>query len=315
MKRTHKTIIGAFGLVLVAAMTFFAGGIETPEASAVSSATDTITVRVMGDVPKVNFSQPDKNILTTNILQNLKIDYENVESIELTMVYTDKDGGSQTVTLSDPSNPKFTPDDVAGDLVQNVNLGDYGYGTFVFTVKGIGVDGVADIDILTITFAPIIGDVQVDPETGEIIIDINYDPDVIKEGEVIVCIDGDAKCYTFKIPDDIIDGKVRIPTDGLEEGEHTVTVRIIAYDKDGNPIYDTHIENNNIKFETTDVPDTNDPDGGNTEVPNTGAPDTGGLLKKLNITKEDYLITGLIVFFVFGVVAFGIVAKSRKNKR
>ena len=33
------------------------------------------------------------------------------------------------------------------------------------------------------------------------------------------------------------------------------------------------------------------------------------------VSKEDYLVTGLIVFFVFGVVAFGIVARNRKNRR
>ena len=43
-------------------------------------------------------------------------------------------------------------------------------------------------------------------------------------------------------------------------------------------------------------------------------PDTGGLFQKLNISREDYLITGLIVFMVIGIVAFGVVARSRKTK-
>ncbi|MDO4526503.1 MAG: hypothetical protein Q4B87_00190 [Candidatus Saccharibacteria bacterium] len=44
-------------------------------------------------------------------------------------------------------------------------------------------------------------------------------------------------------------------------------------------------------------------------------PDTGGFFQGLNISREDYLITGLVVFLIIGVVAFGIVAKKKSNKK
>lgn len=44
-------------------------------------------------------------------------------------------------------------------------------------------------------------------------------------------------------------------------------------------------------------------------------PDTGGLFQGLNISREDYLITGAVVFAIIGIVAFGVVKKNRTNKR
>ena len=44
-------------------------------------------------------------------------------------------------------------------------------------------------------------------------------------------------------------------------------------------------------------------------------PDTGGLFQNLNISREDYLITGAVVFMIIGVVAFGIVKRNRSSKK
>ena len=49
------------------------------------------------------------------------------------------------------------------------------------------------------------------------------------------------------------------------------------------------------------------------EIPGTDVPDTGFFFQNLNLSKEDYLVTGLIVFFVLGIVAFSIVAKGSKR--
>ena len=43
-------------------------------------------------------------------------------------------------------------------------------------------------------------------------------------------------------------------------------------------------------------------------------PDTGGMFVGLNISKTDYLITGLIIFSVTAVLGFVFVAKGRGNK-
>lgn len=324
MKRAHKTIVGVFGLVLVVAMTFFAANIKIPETSAVSSTADSIVVRVVGSIPKINFVQPGKNIATTEPNQSFKIDYSNVESIELTLVYTNKDGVSRAFRLSDPNNPEYNPSETAGTLTQSINLDEYGNGTFVFTVKGTGSDKIVASDTLTIKYAPIVTNVEINPGTGEseigkpgdAIITIEHDDEEVsvEDSTVNICINGNEKCFKYDFKDIPQDGKIIIPSSELKPGD-TISVEVVAHDKNGNKIDEIFNENNHIEYEDTDVPNTNDPDEEETEIPNTGTPDTGGLFKKLNISKEDYLITGLIVFFVFGVVAFGIVAKKHKNKR
>ena len=44
-------------------------------------------------------------------------------------------------------------------------------------------------------------------------------------------------------------------------------------------------------------------------------PNTGGLFESLNISQSDYLITGLIIFFVVGVGGAIFIAKSKNYKR
>ena len=306
MKKTHKKAIGVFGLVLVAAMTFVAAGIKTPGASAVgASATDTITVRVIGDVPKVNFDDPGEKVDTVDPNQSFKIDYENVESIEVKLDYTNTAGVTTTFVLSDPSDPAYNPNFAPGSLVQNLKLSNYGVGTFLLSVKGLGHDGVTATDILTRKFSNIISNLEIGDD-GEVYANIEYNQEEVKSGEITVFVDGKDTGTRLKIPEDIQGGRVKIPLDDdLTAGEYTVSIGIVAYDADGNELPGIVIENNGVDIEIADIPDTNAPD----------SPDTGGLFRSLNISKEDYLITGLIVFFVFGIVAFGIVARNRKNRR
>ena len=58
MKKTHKKILGLFGLVLVVAVTVFAAFLPAPKTQAVdtTTVTDTISVRVVGSTPVVNLS-------------------------------------------------------------------------------------------------------------------------------------------------------------------------------------------------------------------------------------------------------------------
>ena len=48
------------------------------------------------------------------------------------------------------------------------------------------------------------------------------------------------------------------------------------------------------------------------EDPDIVVPDTGSFFKNLNISNEDYIITGLIIFFVFSIIGFGIVARKKR---
>ena len=112
-----------------------------------------------------------------------------------------------------------------------------------------------------------------------------YDP----EGNLI---------FTIPNGDTEVNGKgdLTIPMEGLESGDYT---GIIMYkNKDGRLVGNT--KTIRIKY-----------DAGKAII----VPDTGSFFQGLNISREDYLITGAVVFAVIGVVAFGVVARTRNNKK
>ena len=161
--------------------------------------------------------------------------------------------------------------------------------TVVTTLVKAGTDGHADIGIDTEidTVKTIVGDiydengglvrvVRADRETGTLYV---YDPN----GNLIDTIPNG---YSET-------GGLNIPFTGLPYGEYTVKVSFLnQYDKPVGDIYVYKV----LWYGRVPVPD------------------TGGLFQGLNISREDYLITGLVVFMVIGVVAFGVVAKSKRGK-
>lgn len=161
--------------------------------------------------------------------------------------------------------------------------------TVITTLIKTGTDGHGDVKIDTEidTVKTIIGDIYdangdlvrqviADRETGEVKV---YD----KDGNLIMTI-----------PDGYKDGSgITIPFAGLDWGDYTVKISFRnQYNK---PVGDIYV------YKVSWY--------GNVPVP-----DTGGFFQGLNISREDYLITGLAVFMIIGVVAFGIVARNKRNK-
>ena len=58
MKKTQKKAFGILGLLLVIVMTIFAAIIPGPGATALSSVTDVVEIRVVGTGPHVEFTNP-----------------------------------------------------------------------------------------------------------------------------------------------------------------------------------------------------------------------------------------------------------------
>ena len=210
MNKTHKKILGLAGLGLVAAVTTFAATVQVPGASAVSSVSDQIQVRVLSGDPEITItpSVPSGGE-TTDTAYSIKIFYNKVKSLTATLVNKAEDG---TVLWSGTILDKT---DLSGpdEMTLPIDLSNYnGYGTFTITVTGTSAEGVPVQKIVTVTF---------------------------KEGG------------SGPSPDD--DGKIVVP-------------------------------------------------------------DTGGSATGLNISREDYLITGLIVFATLGVLAFWLVKRKKNNR-
>ena len=303
MKTTHKKVLGFLGLILVVATTVFAATLPSPGASAaITSVVDNISVRVVGSVPDINITDIENGEITTSPSQSFSVSYENVDTITVTLQYTDENGDIHTYVLD-----TLTPDYYPGVKNYTVDLGeaDYGYGEYLLVVKGVGYDGVYDEDTIAFSYYPVYAEATEDEDTGNYIVDLDYDADDgTEDGGEVASIVINVYDENGNLVDELSPITVTPPTTsielpfadlGLPSGTYTVVVA--AYDANGEKLYKDYVFT--IKYEAI-------------EVPNTA--DTGRFLQNLNISKADYLITGLMIFFLVAVAGVVFITRSEKKK-
>lgn len=134
--------------------------------------------------------------------------------------------------------------------------------------------------------------------------------DIFKDGKIIdsvwIDVDGNGKLVPGWY--DTVGGKrvyvdengvLHIPKEVMQEwGNGHYSFQVTTYDKDDNIINSTI-----INTEIDDIPNT----GGDPA----GTPDTGSLFKNLNVSKEDFMITGLLVFFT--VAGAGLIFVKKRH--
>ena len=314
MKKTQKKFLGLLGLLLVAVVTVFAVFLPGPGATATSGVTDTVVVRVVGDKPNVEIvgDLKDKDTIVYP-KQDISVNYENVEHLTVTAKYKDKDGVEHTIVLVDQDTTE-----APGTMPLSLDFsgGEFDYGDYVITVKGTGHGGVTDESSIAFSYVPVTADITEDEETGDTTIILDYDPDTgapEDDGKVakieINIYDEDGNLVK---PSPII---VNAPTKeivipfadyNLPSGKYRI--ELTAYDRHNNILY------RRISFyyvyNALPVPGT----GGDDE--DTKVPDTGEILHGLNISRSDYLLTGLIIFLIVGVGgAVFIVKREQKSKK
>lgn len=203
------------------------------------------------------------------------------------------------------------PTGAASAKTIDIDASEYGYGKYIVSVKGVGYDGVYDEDSVLFYYLPVYAEEEVDSVTGKHYVNMEYavDNGETEEGEeltgevariIINVYDKDGKLVEALSPIEVLPPvtKVEIPFAAKELPSGTYTISVSAYGIDGGELYKPYVLTTEYKA---------------AEVPDAGAPDTGGLFQNLNISKEDYLVSGLIIFFVLGIVAFGIVARNKKT--
>lgn len=376
MKKTQKTILGFSGLALVAAMTAIAATLPAPGASAVSSLTDTLTVRVVGDTPTldVTTSEPD---IVTEPLYTYNMDFTNVDTITATLYYTSPDGTTTESKVIGTWNPDYEPGNISSTI--NLKTDAYGYGDYRIEVVGVGFDGV-ETDPEILKFSYVAGEAE-DDGKGNVIIKVDTnDGEGTKADVVITDKDGNVVKEFDDVPVSD-DGSIKINVSDLPEGDYNIHVTV--KDDNGDTVSETNIDHKSEGAPEADVDDSGDinididtdegnvdkvtvvikdkdgnvvkefdvevPEDGKVKIPmpddlpggdytveitakdgstvvdkyvviytssnppHAGSPDTGGLFKNLNISKVDYLVTGLIIFFVFAVVGAGIIIRGRSK--
>ena len=311
MKKTQKNLLGLFGLSLVVAVTAFAACLPGPGASAASSVTDTVIVRVVGPAPNVEVTGVESGSTITDGGQTLDITYESIDELKVDIKYTDKDGNESTFNIWDDYY-----DYVPGELPIDLNLIQYGYGEYEITVRGDGSDGGFDEETIVFEYIPVAGTATSEEGTGDPIIDLDYvpgdgvDPNGVET--IIINVYDDEGNLIDELSGIVVNkdtGEITLPfgESGLPDGSYTI--ELIALNADGDELYKPYI----IEFNyTAGGEEPVVPDSGGTDVP-----DTGGLFGGLNISKTDYLVTGLLIFFTAGIggVIFIVKRNQKSSKR
>lgn len=301
MRKTKKRVFGLLSLALVVATTVFAALLPGPEASAITSVTDTISVRVVGSVPDVNITSPANNSVFVIPDQSLSFDYENVGDVLVTIAYTNKDNETSSYILAN-----FDADYNAGTYSHDLRLLEegYGYGKYLVTIKGTGLavdeetgGRVYDEDLVEFWFFPVTGEAAEDENDGLIYLDLEYD----KENEDIDTIginvyDENGNLVTamspikVKAPGD----RVELPFSEKDMASGRYRLEITAYNAAGEALYNPYVTY--VNYEAIPVPD------------------TGGLFMNLNISRTDYLITGLLIFFPVAIFGLVFIARGQGHR-
>lgn len=306
MKKTHKNIVGLCGLGAVIAMTIFAAMMPGPKASAANpnSYMDELNVRVIDEIPSVELSGIASGDTIVSLDEEIVLDYTNTTDYTVTVTYTDPDGNTQTFVIADTSTPEeigsttFSFRDIGGDL---------GYGTYVITATGNGLDGSAVEDSIEFEYVAVKAEIDTSGSEGEgsgtVVIDLDYDndKDTVRDEDRITSIiiniydaDGNLVEEISPISVNLPDKTVEIPFDDYDIPEGDYTIVIDAMNHEDKDLYKRVILT--VHYDGKIV-----------------VPDTGNFFKNLNIASSDYLITGIGVFLVVGIG--GLVLIGKRNKR
>lgn len=329
MKKTHKKIFGLFGLVLVAALTIFAAFLPGPETQASEGkvVTDTVQVRVVGESPDVNMTGIVDRSVFVKRRHDITVTYENVDDLSIVFKYTDGYDIEQTMSLlkGDDGHVNYSPGEitVSFDLLSGEysyinwkgetvveHMDYYGFGGYVIDVNGVGRDGSFDSDHTSFLFCPVVGSVDkvVDDEYYDYYLDLDYDEyGSATGGEVtkleIKVYDAAEREVTFSpLTVTAPNNRIELPFAGYGLEDGTYSIKIYAYGYNESGVYGLlYVKPYEINVDYMN------------KVPE--IPDTGGMLQDLNISKTDYIITGLIIFSIVGISGAVFISKHDKKTR
>ncbi len=307
MRKTHKKILGFAGLGLVAATTAVAATIPSPIAAAVAAGTDVIQIRVVPSNPDISIVVESSDIVTSPTY-DFGIQYSGLAHYEVELVNYNEDGEElyRDIIWSEDL------DGSEGAKPFSINLANYGgYGNFLIIARGRTATGVEMEQNMSFSYIVANESATTNPDNGEATVDATvpddtatqidtniYSPDgtlarVLKTDITtgITSVYDPSGNLLFTVTDGYKDGKLVIPMEGLPYADG-YNAKIVFRNDLGKQVGGVILVRIDHKGKEIIVPD------------------TGSFFQGLNISREDYLITGLIAFMVIGVVAFGVVRKA-----
>ena len=310
MKRQRKNFVGIIGLFAVAAMTAFAYNIPIPSVNAESAgATTSITVNVVNErIPTMTIVDPSDGDVVADPAVDVRFTFTNADSF---VFHIKNNRTGDTYDINEPLDPSIDPAVASGTQVKALNLEDYGtYGdSFTITVSTVGVSNFAE-DSVTISLKSVVVE-QVDPDDPS---NPEDDPVIeIKDKMPGVC---SVSIQTYKLPagNPLFDP-------AIVQNVESLTARIVL------PFDDALAESGQYRIEVTPLTCT-DPSNPDDEPQPTGTPEsiiinyttpetpavpnTGLMFAGLNISQSDYIITGLVIFFI---ISGGVLIYLKKSRR
>lgn len=297
MKKTQKKIFGLFGLALVVAMTIFAASLPGPRVAAQSASglIDTIVVRVIGDGPHVYFTDSIDGSSFVGSKQTVTFNYENIQTAVVTLTYNGKDG-PQTYTLK-----TITSSGEAGSDFVNLDLSEYGYGEYVISIIGEGLEGTPAEDYAAFSYYPMDSTVEQDSPEGDPSVILDYDDKNTDINKIVINVyDENGDLVKGLSPITVMPGNKNVSLPFAENNLPTGKYRIevIAYNKDNISIYHS---SETINYQAPDE--------------DMAVPNTGSLFGSLNVSQSDYLVTGLLIFFIAGIGGIAFILKDKRNSK
>lgn len=300
MKIARKHALGLGCLAIVGAITAFAFTLPTGAVSVGGSVEIMVEVYASNSETQINKPQDGEIFSEPKITFSETHSHANSVSYYLTKLNPDGTVASKVEIVEQ----KIEGTDVSGTSTFDLDMNNYGgTGVYIFESKLIGVDGTTHTDHVQFTYAAISAEEPVVSPTGTTVkYRVNYTTGVksltyqlfdsknnaISEPITINTTDPDAGGYM----------DIEIDVTNLDMDSGTYQILTIGHsEKDG---AGQTIGSDLVKFDYTS-PDSPD------------VPDTGSLLASLNISRADYLITGIIGFTAISAAALFVVLKSKRN--
>ncbi|MBQ3309781.1 hypothetical protein IJG78_03870 [Candidatus Saccharibacteria bacterium] len=305
MRVQKKQLLGLGGLAFVVGMTAVAYNLPTSALSAEGN------VDVHVQVYSNHFETVIEAPLDGADFNNSNVDFREIHSnankVHYYLTHVGENGEADvTYELTDYNIDLPAGEQTSGYTEFQLNLDNYGsYGTYIFRSVVTASDGRTKEDSVKFTYSSIIvpeQDIDVDPETGEVEVEVCYaaGTKVItleikdKNGNVV------SQVYDYVVTNPETGGcetiKVKVDNIGLDTGDYDIVINTYDNpDKSGKPTGTIVVE---LSYTAPDAPN---------------VPDTGSMLSALNISKSDFLITGLLGFTVISVIALFVIKRANRK--
>ena len=301
MQKAKKQLLGFGGLAFVVALTAFATTLPTGATSVGGN------VDVVVQVYNVNFETVINSPLDGELFSKSEIDFSETHShayrVDYVLQKLNSDGSvAETYSLDEYA---VVGEDVSGNTDFTLNLNDYGGpGVYVFRSTVTSSVGSTKEDAVQFTYAAIsVNEQDITATATKVDFKVNYTAGVKSLTYVLRDKQGKDLTEVFTVntssPDagGVMDLSIDLTELGLDADDYTIFVS--GYD-------DFNGKGNLIDAVSAIF-------NYSPSAPN--VPDTGSLLSALNISRADYLITGIVCFMIISIIALVVIRRAHKQNR